>query len=85
MRLGELLALQWRDVDWHDKFFLVRRSYKRGRLDHTKTGKQRRVDMSNCNGPQLFGHKEILIKRPRTVPGFVPGGPGPGFYSCGAE
>jgi integrase len=47
MRLGELLALQWRDVDWYGKFILVRRSYKRGRIDHTKTGKQRRVDMSN--------------------------------------
>jgi integrase len=47
MRLGELLALQWRDIDWHGKFILVRRSYKRGRLNHTKTGKQRRVDMSN--------------------------------------
>ena len=47
MRLGELLALQWRDVDWYGKFILVRRSYKRGRIDHTKTGKQRRVDRSN--------------------------------------
>jgi integrase len=27
--------------------YAVRRSYKRGRLDHPKTGKQRRVDMSN--------------------------------------
>lgn len=34
-------------ADWHGKFILVRRSYKRGRIGHTKTGKQRRVDMSN--------------------------------------
>ena len=47
MRLGELLALQWQDADWHGKFILVRRSYKRGRLDLTKSGKQRRMDMSN--------------------------------------
>ena len=36
-----------------------------------------------CNGPQLIGQNEALIKRPRTVPGIVPGGPGPGFYSRG--
>jgi len=47
MRLGELLALKWGDIDWHGKFILVRRSYKRGRIDHTKTGKQRRVDMTD--------------------------------------
>ncbi len=47
MRLGELLALKWEDVDWHGKFILVRRSYKRGRLTPTKSGKQRRVDMSD--------------------------------------
>jgi len=47
MRLGELLALRWEDVDWHGKFILVRRSYKRGRLTPTKSGKQRRVDMTD--------------------------------------
>jgi len=46
-RLGELLALQWGDVDWNGKFIEVKRSYKRGRLSPTKTGKARRVDMSN--------------------------------------
>lgn len=46
MRLGELLALQWGDIDWHGKFFNVQRSYKRGRMTGTKTGKTRRVDMS---------------------------------------
>ena len=38
MSLGELLAQPWRDVHWQGKFILVRRSYERGRLDHTKTG-----------------------------------------------
>jgi integrase len=64
MRLGELLALQWRDIDWHGKFILVRRSYKRGRLNHTKTGKQRRVDMSN----QLFAAlKELQLARKKEA------------------
>jgi integrase len=47
MRLGELLALQWGDVDWNRKFIEVNRSYKLGRLSPTKTGKARRVDMSD--------------------------------------
>jgi integrase len=36
MRLGELLALQWRDVDWHGKFVRVNKSFKRGRITPTK-------------------------------------------------
>jgi integrase len=47
LRLGELLALQWGDVDWRGKFIQVQRSYKLGRLTPTKTGKTRRVDMSD--------------------------------------
>jgi integrase len=47
MRLGELLGLQWGDVDFHWKFIRVSRSYKLGRLTPTKTGKIRRVDMSD--------------------------------------
>lgn len=47
MRLGELLGLQWSDVDWHGRFIEVRRSYRRGCLGSTKTGKNRRVDMSD--------------------------------------
>jgi integrase len=47
MRMGELLALQWGDVDWNGKFIRVERSYKLGRISPTKTGKARRVDMSD--------------------------------------
>jgi integrase len=47
MRLGELLALRWGDVDWHGKFIRVSRSYKIGRIEMTKTGKVRNVDMSD--------------------------------------
>lgn len=76
MRLGELLALQWRDVDWHGKFILVRRSYKRGRIDHTKTGKQRRVDMSNqlieaLREFQLTRKKEALESGTGKVEEFI--------------
>lgn len=47
MRLGELLALRWGDVDWHGSFIRVSRSYKLGQFSPTKTNQERRVDMSN--------------------------------------
>jgi integrase len=47
MRLGELLGLRWGDVDWHGRFLRVSRSYKVGRISPTKTGRIRRVDMSD--------------------------------------
>ena len=47
MRLGELLGLRWSDIDWHGQFLEVKRAYKRKRTGPTKTGKARRVDMSD--------------------------------------
>jgi integrase len=47
MRLGELLALEWGDVDWNGQFIQVSRSYKLGRTTETKTKKWRRVDASD--------------------------------------
>ncbi len=47
MRLGELLAVLWSDIDWHGKFIRVSRSYKTGRVELTKTGKVRHIDMSD--------------------------------------
>jgi integrase len=64
MRLGELLALQWRDIDWHGKFILVRRSYMRRRLNHTKSGKQRRVDMSS---QLIVALKELHLARKKEA------------------
>jgi integrase len=46
MRLGELLALEWGDIDFQGGFIEVRRSLVRGRIGTPKSGKGRRVDMS---------------------------------------
>lgn len=46
MRLGEALALEWRDIDFTLRVILVRRSRRRGRVSEPKSGKARRVDMS---------------------------------------
>jgi integrase len=47
MRMGEVLGLKRRDIDWNQKFIRVERSYKRGQYEKTKNGKVRRVDMSD--------------------------------------
>ena len=46
MRLGEVLALQWGDIDVHARGITVRRNVVRGRITRPKKGKTRRVDMS---------------------------------------
>jgi integrase len=47
MRLGELLALKWGDVDLENGFIWVRRSYRRDRFTRPKNGKSRKVEMSD--------------------------------------
>ena len=46
MRLGELLGLQWGDIDFQGRFIEVRRNRVAGRTTTPKNGKTRRVDMS---------------------------------------
>jgi|SoiMethySBSTD1v2_1073268.scaffolds.fasta_scaffold92340_4 integrase len=49
LRLAELLALQWGDLDMRGRFISVQRSLPKGKLSTPKNHQQRRVDMS----PQL--------------------------------
>lgn len=46
MRVGEALALQWGDIDFHGRFIMIRRGFSRGKIETPKNGKTRRVDMS---------------------------------------
>ena len=46
MRLGELLAVQWGDVDFTNRFIEVQRNLVSGKLTTTKNTNCRRVDMS---------------------------------------
>ena len=46
LRLGELIALQWPDLDFNGRFIEVRRNLVAGRVTTPKNGKTRRVDMS---------------------------------------
>jgi integrase len=68
MRLGELLALKWEDVDLENGFIWVRRSYRRGRFTRPKNGKSRKVEMSDQLKDVL---KSQLKGRFREVSEFV--------------
>jgi integrase len=46
LRQGELIALQWGDIDFRGRFIEVRRNCARGKLTTPKSGKFRRGDMS---------------------------------------
>jgi integrase len=46
LRLGELLGLQWGDVDWRKGFIHVQRGWVRGAWTTPKNGRDRTVDMS---------------------------------------
>lgn len=62
MRLGEALALQWEDVDFHSGVILVRKSWRNSVMSATKTGKSRQVDMSSQLSAELL-HLKMRRKR----------------------
>jgi integrase len=47
LRLGEILALEWSDINWRESYIMVQRSFCAGRTGLTKSGKPRRVDMTD--------------------------------------
>jgi integrase len=47
LRLGELLALRWRDVDFTNSAIHVRQSFTNGRVDTPKSGQERTVPMAD--------------------------------------
>jgi integrase len=60
MRAGELIGLRWSDIDFNGKFIVIRRCFTRGRIELTKTGKQRRIDMSDTLIEALSAHRKRL-------------------------
>jgi integrase len=46
MRIGEIKALEWEDLDFENRLIEVKHSCRRGRITKPKNGKSRRVDMT---------------------------------------
>jgi integrase len=70
MRLGELLAVQWGDLDLMDRFVDVRRSLVGGRVTSTKNTNRRRVYLSLKLTEALRDHRtaeKARISRPAAV------------------
>jgi integrase len=60
LRQGEILALEWGDIDSHGGFIEVRRTNYLGHIGTPKNGKTRRVDMSDGLREALAHHKQVL-------------------------
>ena len=58
-RFGELLGIQWSDVDFHGSFIEIRRAIVRGRETTPKNHKSRRADMSQQLQEELKELKEF--------------------------
>jgi integrase len=76
LRSGELVGLQWGDVDFNGKFLTVRRNVVYSRVTATKTSKARRVDISDALLSELQElkrrrHEEWLAKGSNEIPEWV--------------
>jgi integrase len=67
MRLGEILALAWEDIDFDKKTIKVERAYSNGNIDTTKNGKVHFVDMSENLHDILLKHQEKIQSRERGI------------------
>jgi len=75
MRQGELIGLKWEDVDWRGGFIEVKRTNYMGHISTPKSGRTRRVDMSDGLRDALTHHKKMLaaesLSLGRTMPEWV--------------
>jgi integrase len=73
LRAGELAGLQWGDLDFNGKFMTIRRNIVHRRVNTPKSGKSRRVDMSDALVTTLQElkrrrHEEGLAKGQSEIP-----------------
>jgi integrase len=74
MRIGELIALQWQDIDFHNRLILVQRNITRGKVTTPKSRSSKRsVRMTKQLVDVLKGHRhwmkeEVLRHRWGTLP-----------------
>ena len=76
MRLGELRALKWQNVDLHSRLIVVNQAMSRNVLSTTKSGKSREVHMSQhltdtLRALQLQRRKEAMAEGQSEIAEFV--------------
>ena len=76
LRSGECAGLHWPDIDFRNRYVLVRRTLTpRGRLKAPKNGKERKVDLSDAAIAALKVHRAKLqaeyLKRGEPMPEWV--------------
>lgn len=64
LRVGEAVALQWEDIDFHGRFIDVQRNWVDGHLTTPKSGEGRRVDMSRMLTDSLT---TLLVERKKQT------------------
>jgi len=88
MRIGEIQALKWNDIDFDNRQIEVKRSFRMGRMTDTKNHKQRRVDMTLHLTETLRGHrtaqKRDALKKGAPVSEFVFSGTKDKFLNRGS-
>ena len=73
MRIGEIRALKWKDLDFENRLIEARRSCRQGRITKPKNGKGRKVDMSKQLAEVLreLKHKQWKKYAGKEVPRWV--------------
>lgn len=76
LRQGELLALQWDDVNSSGRFLEVRRSITHGAMTTPKSGESRRVDLSRelaatLEAVQIDRHLEAITRGWKEPPAWI--------------
>jgi integrase len=75
MRIGEITALKWQDVDFDNRLIEVQRSIMRGVISSTKNHKTRRVDISPQLAEELAlwrtRQKRLALEHQYSVPEFI--------------
>jgi integrase len=71
MRLGELVALEWRDIDWDAGAIRVERAYKRGLIGTPKGDRGRTIQIDSVVLARLRDHRQKQFASGRRASGIV--------------
>jgi integrase len=71
MRLGELVALEWRDIDWDAGAIRVERAYKRGLIGTPKGDRGRTIQIDSVVLARVRDHRQKQFASGRRASGIV--------------